>query len=74
MVHSTELKRYIKCVRYCLEYWVPEHSQIHRSFKFAFDPGDFVCDLSKIVPRDFDRTFDGSGGGRWAGEVESDSG
>ena len=49
---------------------IPIHGHIHRSLEFAFDPGDFVCDPSKVIPYVFDRGVIRMG--RWAEEAESD--
>jgi len=50
---------YVECIKRCLELWVPNHSEIHRSLKFTFDTGNFICDPSKIVTHVLDGRFDG---------------
>ena len=60
VVHSTEIKPYVKCLQHRLNHWIPKDNQIHYYSKFMFDPCDFFCDPSEIIPRVFDRDFDGS--------------
>ena len=73
IAHSAEMKPYIKCIQHHLKRWIPEHSHIDRSLEFASDPGDFVCDPSEIVAYVFDRSFDGSIGGKRLDEAKLDS-
>ena len=63
-------KPYIKRVKRNSKPWIPEHGHIHRSFEFAFDPGDFVCDPSEIILRVVDHGF---AAGWQEDEVELDS-
>jgi len=40
---------YVESGQHRLNPWIPKDGEIHRSLEFAFDPGDFACDPSKIV-------------------------
>ena len=71
---SRGTKYYIKCVHHRLKRFVPKYGRLHRSLEFAFDPGDFACDPSKIVPRVFESGFYGSVDSRRAEEAELDGG
>ena len=62
--HSTGMKPYIEFIQYCLKPCIPNNGHIHRSLEFTFDPGDFVCDPSKIISRGFERLSDGLVGAR----------
>ena len=70
---STGTKLYIKFLQRNLKRSIREHGQLHRSLECTVDPGNFVCDPSKIIPRVFDDGFDGwVNAGIRAVEVESD--
>ena len=62
---------YTECIQHRLEHRIRSHGEIHRSLEFAFDPGDLVRNLSKVIPRVPDQGVDGSVSE--AGEAESDS-
>jgi len=73
-IHFTETKPHIEPVEHGLKSPIPRYGQIHRSFKFAFDSSEFVCDPPKVTARVFKQEFDGLIGGRMRDEVESDGG
>ena len=66
---STETEPHIQCIKHRVERRIPKHDQIHRSLKFTFDSGEFVCDPSDLAPRGVEQGFDGSAGGSMQGEA-----
>ena len=70
VIHSIGVKSYIKYGRHGIKGWTPVHKHLHLSPELTFDPGDFICDLPKIVARGFDHGF----GGRRIVEAELDLG
>jgi len=74
VIYSSENEPYIKCVKHHLKPRIPEHGLVHRSLKFAVDPGDFACDPPEIIARAFNQGVDGSIGDRRVGEVKFNGG
>lgn len=71
-IHPMKVKPHVECIRHRLKRRIPVKSQLHRSPEFAFNSGGFVCDPSKIIPRDFDHGLDGSVSDIGADENKSD--
>jgi len=63
---------YIERVQHRLKLQIRNHSEIHHSPKFTLDPGNFICNASKVVAHLCDHGLYKLAGG-WV-EVESDGG
>ena len=55
-----ETEPYVENVQHQLEVRIRNHDKFYRSLEFASDPGDFICDPSKVVAHVCDDVFYGS--------------
>ena len=55
-------KPYLENIQCHLKLCIGNHSEIHRSIELALDPGDFICNPSKVVAHVYDHSFYASAG------------